>query len=88
MGTLCRYDLLMPVFSPDAEWILYWSLIHEPSSQLKSQRLMRVPVSGGSPEQVLEAPVDPMVGLDCPVRPPSSCVISRAEQGFLVFLFP
>jgi eukaryotic-like serine/threonine-protein kinase len=75
-------DQLYPSFSPDAAWVLYWAL---GQSQVASQRLMRVPASGGSPEQVLEAPVDPMISFDCPSRPLSSCVISREEQGQLIF---
>jgi serine/threonine protein kinase len=75
-------NLLYPSFSPDAAWILYWSVAQ---SQVASPRLMRVPASGGSPEQVLEAPADPMVDFGCPSRPSSSCVISRGEQGQLIF---
>jgi Tol biopolymer transport system component len=75
-------NLLLPSFSPDAAWVLYWSMAQ---SQAASQRLMRSPTSGGSPEQVLEAPVDRMVAFDCPSQPSSSCVISRGEQGQLIF---
>ena len=75
-------DLFYPSLSPDAAWILYWAVSQ---SQSPSQRLMRVPASGGSPEQVLEAPVDPMIVFDCPSRPSSSCVISREEQGQIIF---
>ncbi len=75
-------NLLYPSFSPDAAWVLYWAVSQ---SQSASQRLMRVPASGGSPEQVLEAPVDPTIVFDCPSLPSSSCVISREEQGQLVF---
>jgi serine/threonine protein kinase/dipeptidyl aminopeptidase/acylaminoacyl peptidase len=73
---------LHPAFSPDAGWILYWSM---GQSQVASQRLMRVPASGGSPEQVLEARLDTMAAFGCPSRPSSSCVISRGEQGQLIF---
>ena len=52
-------------FSPDAAWILYWSMA-QGMSQAASRRLMRVPVSGGSPEEVLEAPVDRMIDLRLP----------------------
>jgi eukaryotic-like serine/threonine-protein kinase len=78
-------DQMMPAFSPDAAWILYWSVPHGTKLQLTSQRLMRIPASGGSPEQVLEAPVDPMIGFRCPSRRSSSCVISRSRQGQLIF---
>ena len=78
-------DEMNPVFTPDAAWILYWSTAHGAMSQVISQRLMRFPVSGGSPEQVLEAPVDPMVAFDCPSRPSASCVISGGGEGQLIF---
>jgi serine/threonine protein kinase/Tol biopolymer transport system component len=75
-------DLLFPAFSPDETWILYWSM---GQSQVASRKLMRVPASGGSPEQVLEASFDSMTSFGCPLRPSSPCVISRGEQGQLIF---
>ena len=75
-------NLLFPAFSPDSAWILYWSMAE---SHVASQRLMRFPGSGGSPDQVLEVPVDPMIDFGCPLRPSSSCAISRGEQGELIF---
>jgi serine/threonine protein kinase len=74
--------LTFAVFSPDGAWILYWSMAQP---QAASQRLMRVPASGGSPEQMLEAPVDPMISFACPSQPSRPCAISRQEQGQLVF---
>jgi serine/threonine protein kinase len=71
-----------PVFSPDAAWILYGS---KARPQAESWKLMRVPATGGSPEVVLEALVDRMIDFNCPSRPSSSCVISRAGQGQLIF---
>jgi eukaryotic-like serine/threonine-protein kinase len=70
--------------SPDGHWILYWSLIRA-SEPPTTQQLMRLPVSGGSPEQVLEAANDGATDFHCPVHPGSSCVLSRWEQGQLVF---
>jgi len=78
-------DQMFPAFSPDATWILYWSLPHGTNSQITSQKLMRLPASGGSLEQVLESPTDPMVIFRCPAGPVGSCVISRAEEGQLIF---
>ncbi len=75
-------DLSDPAFSPDEAWILYWSVAQ---SQFASGRLMRVPASGGSPEQVLEAPQDPMINFGCPSHSSSSCVISRGEQSQFIF---
>jgi serine/threonine protein kinase len=78
-------DQIFAALSPDAKWILYVSQAHGGESPLTSQRLMRFPASGGLPEQILEWPMDPMIGFSCPSHPSSSCVISRAEHGQLVF---
>ena len=71
--------------SPDGRWILYWSLARSERSPSTTKRLMRFPALGGSPEQVLEARMDDVVGFHCPVRPASSCVFSHWEQGQLIF---
>jgi len=74
--------------SPDAAWILYWALSNSSMAQATStQTLMRFPATGGSPEPVLEAPADPTTEIDfsCPSRPPRSCLMSRWEQGQLIF---
>lgn len=78
-------DQISAAFSADAAWILYLSQAHGSESPPASQRLMRFPASGGLPEQVLEVPADPMIGFRCLSRSSSSCVISRGEQGQLIF---
>jgi serine/threonine protein kinase len=78
-------DQMSAELSPDAAWILYWSVAHEAKREVTTQKLMRFPASGGSPDQVLETPVDPMVDFKCPSRTSSSCLISRAGQGQLIF---
>jgi eukaryotic-like serine/threonine-protein kinase len=70
--------------SPDGRWILYWSLAHG-SVPPATAGLMRFPVSGGSPEQVLETRKDISADFHCPARPAISCVLSRWEQGQLIF---
>jgi len=72
-------------FSADAAWILYWSTTVWGKSQPARRRLMRFPVSGGSPEQVLELPAESSMGFSCPSRPSSSCVIDRWDQGQDIF---
>ena len=74
------------LLSPDATWILYWSTARGPSSPTTSW-LMRVPATGGPPEQVVELPVDRTIDFRCPLRPPGTCIISRGEQEELVFYF-
>ena len=78
-------DQIGGALTPDAAWIFYFSLVHGGQSPPASQWLMRIPGSGGLPEQVLEVPADPMIDFGCPSRPSSSCLISRWEQGELIF---
>jgi eukaryotic-like serine/threonine-protein kinase len=63
--------------SPDGRWV-FWYVEPEPGSTSASSRLMRVPLSGGSPEFVLTA--RPRSGLFC-ARPPSNlCAIGEQSQ--------
>jgi serine/threonine protein kinase len=78
-------DLFHAAISPDGAWILYFSIPHGGNSPPTSAKVMRSPASGGTPEQVLEVPLDLMTDFHCPSRPSSSCVISRWDQGQLVF---
>ena len=71
--------------SPDGRWILYWSTEAGRDKPPTTTRLMRFPVLGGPPEQVLEARVADAARFNCPVRPASSCVFSHWEQGQLIF---
>ena len=71
--------------SPDGRWILYWSTEPGRDKPSTTTRLMRFPVLGGPPEQVLEARVGNAVRFDCPARPASSCVFSHWEEGELIF---
>jgi eukaryotic-like serine/threonine-protein kinase len=72
--------------SPDGAWILYWSTTPAVGdSPPITARLMRFPVSGGSPEQVLEARIDAATDFHCSSHPGSSCILSRWEQGQLIF---
>ena len=71
--------------NPDGKWVLYWSTPPGGSSPPATQRLMRIPLSGGFAETVLEAPNDDMVVFDCPVSANAKCVLSRPENGRLVF---
>jgi serine/threonine protein kinase/Tol biopolymer transport system component len=71
--------------SPDGAWILYWSTANGGKSAPTVTRLMRLPASGGSPEQVLQVPIEANPSFDCPSQPGSSCVLGRREQGRLIF---
>ena len=72
--------------SVDGAWILYWSSAHGgDGSPQTARRIMRFPASGGPPEQVLESPDDPTNDFNCPSLPGGLCVLSRWEQGQLIF---
>jgi len=72
--------------SPDGRWILYWSSPHAAAgSATTTNHLMRLPVSGGLPEQVLEARIDATTGFHCPSRPVGSCIFSHWDKGQLIF---
>jgi eukaryotic-like serine/threonine-protein kinase len=61
-------DEVNAMVSPDAAWILYASAAPgSGDSQPTTERLMRLPMSGGPPEQVLEA-LATTAGFDCPYR--------------------
>jgi eukaryotic-like serine/threonine-protein kinase len=74
-----------PQLSPDGTWLLYWSWAYTGNTPPSAARLMRFPVSGGSPQQVLAAPLDATIDFRCPLVPASSCLLSRWEQGELIF---
>jgi serine/threonine protein kinase len=63
--------------SPDGKWVL-WYIEPEPGSTSALSRLMRVPITGGSPELVVTA--RPRSGLFC-ARPPSNlCAVGEQSQ--------
>jgi eukaryotic-like serine/threonine-protein kinase len=72
-------------FSPDGKWILYWSTRRGGFGESPIQRLVRVPVLGGSPQTVLEAPIDQANAFDCPTSATAKCVLSRSENDRLYF---
>jgi DNA-binding winged helix-turn-helix (wHTH) protein len=79
-------DCDIAMLSPDGFWMLYReSAPILPGVPASPSRLMRRPVAGGSPEMVLEEPGDLSWDYRCPVKPSSSCVLSRHEGKDLVF---
>lgn len=69
------------LFSPGDAWIFYGE--YKPGTL--SGHLMKVPASGGTPEDVLDITNPSMFSLNCPRHPAVSCALSRGEQGQLVF---
>jgi hypothetical protein len=69
--------------TPDGAWVLYRSAAQ--AGAYSTKKLMRAPVAGGPAEPVLEIPHDSAIQFDCPSRPASSCLMSRQEDGQLIF---
>jgi Tol biopolymer transport system component len=69
--------------TPDGAWILYWS--QGEGAEEQSARLMRFPVSGGSPEALMKVPYDTTIDVHCPARATGSCVFSRWAHGVVAF---
>jgi Tol biopolymer transport system component len=77
-------DQQHPASSPDGNWILFWSTI--PGSQPSSiKHLVRFPLSGGSPETILDARNDDSAAYACGYTPGAGCIFSRQENGVLLF---
>jgi serine/threonine protein kinase len=73
-----------PRLSPDASWVLYWHHVEKGGQTSASARLLRVPISGGVPELVVEASRGAMVR--CALGR-LTCVLSESDEatGKLVF---
>ena len=71
-------------FSPDGHWILYMALpeARHPGGSVPV-RIMRVPVSGGTPQLVLTALGT--TDIRCTRAPANLCVFDEQQQGHLVF---
>ncbi len=74
-----------PQLSADGNWILYWSTVHGSNPSASTKRLMRSPVSGGSPEELLAAPNDESIAFACANSSAGGCILSRPENGGLSF---
>ena len=71
--------------TPDGAWILYHDRgpsVSPPDSA--PQRLMRLPMAGGPPEQVLELPAAANFDYRCPLKS-GSCVLSQRQGRELLF---
>jgi WD40 repeat protein len=71
----------LPRVTPDGSSIVYFSQsdIQYPA-QSRTIRLMRVPVSGGARELVMEFPASGY-NLDCPTRPNAQCIVEDVPAG-------
>ena len=72
-------DRFVPRMSPDGAWVLYLSMPKE-SGSLTPVRLMRIPITGGTPELVLTTPRGRVDSLRCARSPASLCAIDEATS--------
>jgi len=66
-------DVLLARLSADGAWIIYAEIPRTPANPVPPDRLMRIPVSGGVPQAVLET--RSFDGFSCASAPASLCVI-------------
>ena len=69
--------------APGGKWILYWAVTHIDGRPPSTKQLMRLPVTGGSPEKILEALNSDDVSFQCSHLAQSGCVLSKPESGKL-----
>jgi hypothetical protein len=77
--------LFIPRLNPDATELLYL-IMPDPGQGSQNVRIMRMPLAGGTPQMVLEAPW--ILNLQCARLPSRLCIYSRCEfnqKGFLAF---
>jgi Tol biopolymer transport system component len=75
-------DALVPTLSPDGFWILYAAAPKVEGSSL-SVRLMRVPLSGGVPQEILKT--RGYISHDCGRFPGTLCVLAELTEREIVF---
>jgi eukaryotic-like serine/threonine-protein kinase len=72
------------VVAPEGKGVLYWSFDPDTGDNSPAD-LFRVSVSGGAAEKLFSTASYTAVGLDCPTRSASFCVLSSEDHGQLVF---
>jgi len=74
-----------PTVSADGAWVLYWSFSRAARSAGDPFSVMRVPISGGAPDTVLNGTFSLRVGMFCPVATTAVCAFSKGENDGMVF---
>jgi Tol biopolymer transport system component/DNA-binding winged helix-turn-helix (wHTH) protein len=78
-------DALVPTLSPDGLWILY-AATSKPEGSSLSVRLMRVPLSGGVPQEILKT--RGYIAHDCGRFPGTLCIFGeRTESEIVLWAF-
>jgi Tol biopolymer transport system component len=75
-------DALIPTLSPDGLWILY-AATPKPEGSSLSVRLMRVPLSGGVPQEIFKT--GSYMAHDCGRLPGTLCVLAERTEREIVF---
>ena len=75
-------DALIPTLSPDGLWILY-AATPKPEGSSLSVRLMRVPLSGGVPQEIFKP--GSYMAHDCGRLPGTLCVLAERTEREIVF---
>jgi Tol biopolymer transport system component/DNA-binding winged helix-turn-helix (wHTH) protein len=73
---------MLPRLTPDGSQIVYLQY-HDPFNNTQPVRMMRIPLNGGPPQQVLEATA--IGNLQCARLPSTLCIYSQAENRRLTF---
>jgi len=73
-----------PRLSPDAAWVLFWNHVEKKGQPPASMRLLRVPISGGAPEPVIET--SSRAAVRCALGH-SACVLSEFEKSSNKLIF-
>jgi len=78
-----------PVISPDGRWLLYLAFPPGPVLRSRPARLMRLPLSGGPAETVLETKGETSFysypDVRCPRERPADCVLKEEDHGTTEF---
>jgi Tol biopolymer transport system component len=80
-----REDMIVPRLSPDGHDILFLVTPSAGATADTKTRLMRVPLTGGPPQTVLEAPG--ISNQQCARLPSTVCILSRYQPGKEQFFF-
>jgi eukaryotic-like serine/threonine-protein kinase len=73
------------LYTPDGGWILYLAYSKPEAGSTRAAYLTRIPLSGGTPEQLMKFPLDYNFNVVCGLLPDSGCVVGTMSDGELIF---
>ncbi|MGA8272283.1 MAG: hypothetical protein WB919_12045 [Candidatus Sulfotelmatobacter sp.] len=89
-------DKWAPQISPDGKWVIYMQWAKAPDGTMSAGKLMRAPITGGAPENIMDIEGHPSVNdyafstvggfpsLRCP-REGGNCVLAERQEQQIVF---